>query len=312
MNTDSTTLTEKDVRDLEFGLSMNVDLVALSFVRTERDVTELVNRIRESGADVGVIAKIEKPEAVDDLEEILREADGLMVARGDLGIEMPLWKVPMTQKHIVRRCLAGSKPVITATQMLESMMHNPRPTRAEASDVANAVLDKTDAVMLSGETAAGKYPVRVIEVMDEIVRAAEGSEQFVEDAPLQNSPTEPNERVMAAISYTATRVAKEVGAVAIACLTHSGATARTIARHRPGIPVYAFTDNQRVVGRMGIVWGTEGIHIPFQMDTDAGVGQVHETLLSKGFARPGDRIVITAGMPLPTMGRTNMIHVSQL
>ncbi len=312
MNSGSTTLTEKDIRDLEFGLARKVDFVALSFVRTERDVTELVNRVRDSGADVGVIAKIEKPEAVDDLEEILREADGIMVARGDLGIEMPLSKVPIMQKHIVRRCLATAKPVITATQMLESMMHNPRPTRAEASDVANAVLDMTDAVMLSGETAAGKYPVRVVEVMDEIVRVAEGSDLSLEEAYSQHAPSDARERVMNAISFTATRVAREVGAVAIACLTHSGATARTVARYRPGIPVYAFTDNQRVVGRMGIVWGTEGIHIPFQVDTDAGVDQVHEILVARNLARPGDRIVITAGMPLPTMGRTNMIHVSQL
>ncbi|HEY5564484.1 MAG TPA: pyruvate kinase [Rhodothermia bacterium] len=312
MNSGSTTMTEKDIRDLEFGLAMKVDFVALSFVRTERDVTELVNRIRDSGSDVGVIAKIEKPEAVDDLEEILREADGIMVARGDLGIEMPLSKVPMMQKRIVRRCLASAKPVITATQMLESMMHNPRPTRAEASDVANAVLDGTDAVMLSGETAAGKHPVRVIEVMDEIVRAAESSDLMMQHAAQEHASPDEQEKVMAAISFTATRVATEVGAAAIACLTHSGATARSIARHRPDIPVYAFTDNPRVVGRMGIVWGTEGVHIPFQMDTDAGVGQVHEMLLSKGLARTGDRIVITAGMPLPTMGRTNMIHVSQL
>jgi len=312
MNAGSTTLTEKDIRDLEFGLAKRVDFVALSFVRTERDVTELVDRIRASGSDVGVIAKIEKPEAVDDLEEILGEADGIMVARGDLGIEMPLAQVPVTQKNIVRHSLASAKPVITATQMLESMMHNPRPTRAEASDVANAVLDRTDAVMLSGETAAGKYPVRVVEVMDEIVRAAESSGLISQDTIQNHAASDEKDRVTAAISFTATRVAREVGAVAIACLTHSGATARTIARHRPDIPVYAFTDNQRVVGRMGIVWGTEGIHIPFQMDTDAGVGQVHEQLLSRKLAQPGDQIVITAGMPLPTMGRTNMIHVSRL
>lgn len=312
MNTGSGSLTEKDIRDLEFGLSMDVDLVALSFVRTEHDVTALVNRIRDSGKDVGVIAKIEKPEAVDDLEDILREADGIMVARGDLGIEMPLSEVPVTQKYIVQRCLAAAKPVITATQMLESMMHNPRPTRAEASDVANAVFDSTDAVMLSGETAAGKYPVHVVDVMDEIVCAAETSELRSGQVSKQYPVLDASERVMTSISFTATRVAQEVGAVAIACLTHSGATARAIARHRPGIPVFAFTDNQRVVGRMGLVWGTEGIHIPFQMDTDAGVSSVHEILVSRQLANPGDRIVITAGMPLPTMGRTNMIHVSQL
>ncbi len=312
MQLNTSSLTKKDERDLEVGLEMGVDFVALSFVRSERDVADLVNRIRASGKQVGVIAKIEKPEAVDDLDEILIEADGIMVARGDLGIEMPLAQVPLTQKMIVNRCLQEAKPVITATHMLESMIQSPRPTRAEASDVANAVLDGTDAVMLSGETAVGKYPVRAVEVMDEIIRAAEEQYgRYHEPFSLQEGRDTPPQ-VTNAISHTATLLAESVGAAAIVCLTHSGATARSIARHRPSQPLYAFTDNARVVARLGLLWGTKGFHIPFQADTDAGVRQVHRVLLEGGLVSSGEKIVITAGIPLPRMGQTNMVHVSKL
>ncbi len=312
MQSNSSSLTEKDKRDLEFGLNLGVDFVALSFVRTERDVTELVSRVRASGKKVAVIAKIEKPEAVEDLDDILEEADGIMVARGDLGIEMPLAEVPMTQKHIVNRCLQEAKPVITATQMLESMTHSPRPTRAEASDVANAVLDGTDAVMLSGETAVGRYPVKVVELMDEIIKAAE-SEYSRYHEPFSRLGRPGDERqVTNAVSYAATQLAVNVDAAAIACLTHSGTTARGIASHRPICPVCALTDDERVVGQLALLWGTKAFHIPFQADTDAGVNQVREVLMKAGMASPGDRIVITAGMPLPRMGQTNMVHVAKL
>lgn len=306
-------LTEKDLADLEFGLAMNVDFIALSFVRTGRDVDALLERLRERDRKVGVIAKIEKPEAVERLEEILARVDGIMVARGDLGIEMPMQEVPVVQKRIIRRCLEAGKPVITATQMLESMVENPRPTRAEASDVANAVLDGSDALMLSGETAAGKYPIRTVEVMAEIIRTAEanrrtlGSWQVAPGASLGEEY-----RLTEAIAYTAVQLADEVGAVAIACLTHSGSTARAIARHRPDVPVYAFTDDQRAVGQLQLVWGTRGIGIPFQYHTDDGIGTVRRLLTERGIAQPGDRIVITAGLPLPAKGTTNMVHVSQL
>ena len=261
-STASSSLTAKDERDLEFGLANGVDLVALSFVRTERDVAELVQRVRASGKRVGVIAKIEKPEAVTDLDDILAEADAIMVARGDLGIEMPLAQVPLTQKRIVNRCLQLAKPVITATQMLESMTQNPRPTRAEASDVANAVLDGTDAVMLSGETAAGQHPVETVRVMDEIVRSAE-TEYGRYHQPFSVHEDRPDRLVTNAIAHTATQLAVNVDAKAIACLSHSGATARSIAAHRPSVPVFAFTDDARVVGQLAIVWGTKGFHIPF-------------------------------------------------
>lgn len=307
LRTNAPSLTKKDLEDLEFGLAMGVDLIALSFVRDESDVSNLVGRIRDSGKRVGVIAKIEKPEAVYNIDQILAEADGIMVARGDLGIEMPLQKVPGTQKEIIRKCRRAGKPVITATQMLESMIENPRPTRAEASDVANAVLDGTDAVMLSGETAVGKHPVRVVEVMSQIIQEAERSEiqvgLGVEDDWLPESLTE-------SVSFMACELAHQVDAKAIVCLTSSGTTARSISRHRPDMPVYAFTNHDKVVKQLAVQWGTKGFSIPFQRDTDRGVKTVHEVLKSRGLVESGDRIVVTAGMPLPTRGRTNMVHVS--
>jgi pyruvate kinase len=260
-----------------------------------------------------VVAKIEKPEAVSRLDEIMASANGIMVARGDLGIEMPLSQVPGTQKLIIRRCLESAKPVITATQMLESMIENARPTRAEASDVANAVLDGSDAVMLSGETAVGKYVVRVVEVMSRIIIEAEKHYDFSSVRPDQvQAHDEFRDVVTESVAFTAVRMAERTGARAIACLTATGTTARTIARHRPSVPVYAFTDDERVVRRLSLVWGTKGFAIPFQHDTDHGVRAVHEVLKREQLVEDGDNIVITAGMPLPSKGRTNMVHVSRI
>ena len=312
IHTSRPSMTEKDIRDLEFGLGNNVDFIALSFVRTGGDVDALLDRVRESGREVGIIAKIEKPEAVDHFEEILDRVDGIMIARGDLGIEMPMQQVPIVQKQIIRKCLAAAKPVITATQMLESMIENPRPTRAEASDVANAVLDGSDAVMLSGETAAGKYPVRTVEAMAEIIQTAEQNRRLLGGWQAASEADAGAGHITQAISYTAVQLAEEVGAVAIACLTHSGSTARAIARHRPAMPVIAFTDNQRVVGQLSLLWGTRGIGVPFQHHTDDGIGTVRRSLTEQGIAKPGDSIIITAGLPLPAKGTTNMVHVSQL
>jgi pyruvate kinase len=312
IHTSRPSMTDKDVRDLEFGLSNNVDFIALSFVRTGGDVEALLERVRESGREVGIVAKIEKPEAVDHFEEILDKVDGIMIARGDLGIEMPMQQVPIVQKQIIRKCLAAAKPVITATQMLESMIENPRPTRAEASDVANAVLDGSDAVMLSGETAAGKYPVRTVEAMAEIIQTAEKNRRMLGSWQVDAGKHQETGGVTQAISYTAVQIAEEVGAVAIACLTHSGSTARAIARHRPAMPVVAFTDSQRIVGQLALLWGTRGIGVPFQHHTDDGIGTVRRILTEQGIAKPGDAIIITAGLPLPAKGMTNMVHVSQL
>ena len=310
IRTTTPSLTEKDLRDLAFGLEMDVDLIALSFVRRRSDVEDLCRRIQAAGKKVGVISKVEKPEAVRDIHGIIAASDGVMVARGDLGIEMPMERVPSTQKMIIRKCLEAAKPVITATQMLESMIENPRPTRAEASDVANAVLDGSDAVMLSGETATGRHPCRVVEVMAQIIEEAERHYGAFTFEPNRDGRRE--EHVTESVSTVACELAEKVGAAGIACLTSSGATARSIARHRPSMPVYAFTDEERVVGQLGLLWGTKAFVIPFQRDTDRGVQMVHDRLHEGGLIASGDLLVITAGMPLPARGRTNMVHVSQV
>ena len=305
-------LTDKDIADLEFGLDHDVDLIALSFVRAGSDVEDLNRRVAAAGKSISVISKIEKPEAVDDFDAILAASSGIMVARGDLGIEIPMQEVPIVQKQLIRACLEASKPVITATQMLESMMSNPRPTRAEATDVANAVFDGSDAVMLSGETAAGKYPVETVRVMDEIVRSAEANRQALGGRQALAAVHDAEDPVTDAISYTAVKIAEETHAQAICCLTHSGSTARAIASNRPDVPIYAFTDDEGALGRIALTWGVEPIAIAFQEHTDDGVRAVHRTLLDRGDYEPGTRVVITAGLPLPAMGRTNMIHVTTL
>lgn len=310
IRTSRPSLTEKDLADLAFGLDHDVDFVALSFVRSAEDVNALRRRIIEHGKEVAVVAKIEKPEAVADFDPILARSDAVMVARGDLGIEIPMQEVPIVQKRLIRRCLERATPVITATQMLESMMENPRPTRAEASDVANAVLDGSDAVMLSGETAAGKYPIQSVQVMAEIICSVEGQRRRLGGQEAASEVHEPEARTTQAISFTAVRLAEEVEATALCCLTHSGNTARAIARHRPDVPIYAFTDDPRVVGRLALVWGTDGFVVPFQRHTDDGIRAVHEGLLTRGLVGRGERIVVTAGLPLPTKGLTNMVHVS--
>ncbi|MEM0962435.1 MAG: pyruvate kinase [Bacteroidota bacterium] len=305
-------LTDKDIADLEFGLDHDVDLIALSFVRAGSDVADLTRRIRAVDKDIAVISKIEKPEAVDDFASILDESSGIMVARGDLGIEIPMQDVPIVQKRLIRACLEASKPVITATQMLESMMENPRPTRAEATDVANAVFDGSDAVMLSGETAAGKYPIEAVRVMDEIVRSAEANRRGLGGRQAVVAVTDLDAPVTDAVSYTAVRLADETQAEAICCLTHSGSTARSISSHRPDVPIYAFTDDESALGRIALTWGVEPIAVAFQEHTDDGIRTVHRELLSRGAHREGTRVVVTAGLPLPAMGRTNMIHVTTL
>ncbi|MDX1439507.1 MAG: pyruvate kinase [Rubricoccaceae bacterium] len=312
IRTSSPSLTEKDLKDLEFGLSHDVDFVALSFVRSGDDVEALLERIEASGKNVGVIAKIEKPEAVTDFDAILSRSDAIMVARGDLGIEIPMQEVPVVQKQLIRKCLQAAKPCITATQMLDSMIENPRPTRAEASDVANAVLDGSDAVMLSGETASGKHPIRAVEVMDEIVRSVENQRRRLGGQEATNEPDQTDAQITQAISYTAVRLAEEVDAKALCCLTHSGATAKAIASHRPEVPIFAFTEDEKVASRMSLLWGTRGLLIQNQNYTDMAVKAVHAKLLEYDLAELGERIVVTAGLPLPAKGLTNMVHVGTL
>jgi len=313
IRTSTPSMTEKDLKDLEFGLEQDVDIVALSFVREASDVEDLKRRIDQAGKNVWVVSKIEKPEAVRNIDAILEATDGVMVARGDLGIEMAMEEVPSTQKRLIRQSMERARPVITATQMLESMVENPRPTRAEASDVANAVLDGSDAVMLSAETAVGNDPVRVVKAMSKIISRAESHwNTYRESLAMTPGRLERTESVTESVSFTACRLAEQVNAKAICCLTNSGTTARNIARHRPSMPIYAFTDNRRVVGELGVLWGTQAFYIPFQQDTDQGIARVHSVLHDHSLVESGGHVVITAGMPLPARGRTNMVHVSKL
>ncbi len=300
--------TEKDRKDLLFGCAAGVDLVALSFVRHEDDiepVREILNR--HDGPQPLIVAKIEKPQAVDRLKQILEHVDAVMVARGDLGVEMPVEEVPMIQKEIIRAAQMAAKPVITATQMLRSMVDNPRPTRAEASDVANAVLDGTDAVMLSEESAVGNYPVEAVEVLDRVTRAAEAKidprEHFREATP------ESIRGVSAAIARAACIVAFEVDAVAIVATTTSGGTARLLARYRPAPPIVGLTTSESVMRQLSLSRGV----IPALTDTFDGaddlIVQARRWCLEKKLAEPGDPIVVTAGLPIAETGTTNLIHV---
>ncbi len=299
-------MSEKDTEDLEFALRLGVDYIALSFVRSPDDV-KLVHRVMdEVGVRRPVIAKIEKPEAVDRLEEIVRAFDGIMVARGDLGVEMPLEQVPMVQKRLIQACRENAKPVIVATQMLESMIHHSRPTRAEASDVANAVLDGTDAVMLSGETSVGEYPVQAVATMSRIIVAAEAGRSRL--APLEHAP-----RTSAgAISKAAMDIGNAMGAKAYVAFTQSGDTARRLSRLHPNALILAFTPVETVQRQLALVWGTDAYLTWTVNTTDEMVRQVDSSLIQKQVCRVGDLVVVVAGTPPSTPGSTNTIRVHHL
>lgn len=305
-------MTEKDIADLEFGLDAGVDFVALSFVRSARDVQELVSRIRAKRCNAGVIAKIEKPEAVSVIDEIIEEADGIMVARGDLGIEIPSETVPLIQKKIIERCRMAGKPVITATQMLDSMIMNPRATRAESSDVANAVVDGTDAVMLSGETAAGKYPVEAVKTMAKIIRSVEESSSSIFYSLNYRKPDWKEKQIVESLAYSCVTIAENVDAKAISTITHSGNTAKRIAKFRPKVPIIAFTESQSVRRQLNLVWGVHSIRLDEIFDTDMSVKMMEEYMASHGLVNAGDRVIIATGIPLAQRGRTNMIKVSTI
>lgn len=305
-------ITEKDYADLEFGIKAGVDLVALSFVRKAEDVQELVSKIRAGGSNAGVIAKIEKPEALDVIDEIIEEVDGIMVARGDLGIEIPSERVPMVQKKIIDSCRRAGKPVITATQMLDSMIVNPRPTRAESSDVANAILDGTDAIMLSGETAAGKFPFEAVRVMDRICRSVEENSDELYHTLEFSQPEWIDKQIVESVSYTTTQLAQYVNAKAIAVITHSGNTAKRIAKYRPDVPVFAFTDSRTVRRQLNLVWGVHSVKLEKIKNTDESVEMMEDYLRKNGLLAKGQRLVIATGMPISERGRTNMVKVSTI
>jgi pyruvate kinase len=298
-------LTDKDRSDAQFALKQGVDYLALSFVRRATDVSELRAFLREHGGEVPIIAKIEKVEALEAFEEVLQEADGVMVARGDLGVEAPAEQVPLHQKRILRACIRAAKPSITATQMLQSMVDEPRPTRAEASDVANAVWDGSDAVMLSEETASGRFPVEAVEVMDRIVSMADGQLESETWMARAGSPTTASE----AIARATVEIADEVGAAAIISSTISGQTARLVARYRPRMPVLAATPKRTTCDRMALVWGVTPLLVPEYDTTDQMIGYTTQAALAAGLVRLYDRVVITAGIPSGGGGQTNMLKV---
>lgn len=305
-------LTEKDIKDLELAVKEDVDYVAMSFVRSANDIQEVISRVRAAGSQAGIIAKIEKPEAVKVIEEIIEEANGIMVARGDLGIEIASERVPMVQKNIIDRCRKAGKPVITATQMLDSMINNPRATRAESSDVANAVLDGTDAVMLSGETAAGEYPVEAIRAMDKICRSVEQNAAGIYNSLGYRKPEWKEKQVIESLAYSCVMLGENVEAKAISTITHSGSTARRIAKFRPRVPIVAFTESDKVRRQLGLVWGVRPVKIGEIFDTDKSVKLMEEYLKKHGMVDKDDRVIIATGMPIAKRGRTNMIKVSTI
>ncbi|WP_055482928.1 pyruvate kinase [Sphaerimonospora mesophila] len=297
-------LTEKDERDLRWALRTGFDLIALSFVRSPDDALLVKKIMDEEGVHLPLLAKIEKPQAVEHLEEIVDAFDGVMVARGDLGVELPLEQVPIVQRRIIELCREKAHPVIVATQMLDSMMNAPRPTRAEASDVAYAVMDGADAVMLSGETSVGNYPVDSVATMHRIAIAAE-STSLEATHTLDRLP----ETTGGAIARAAAEVGAIVKAKALVAFTMSGETARRLARYRSPIPLLALTSNPQVCGQLALTWGVETFEVPFVHHTDDMVRQVEASLLSLGRCEKGDKVVIVAGSPPGTHGSTNALRV---
>ena len=302
-------LTPKDIKDLKFGLKHGVDVIAMSFVRTADDVREAKRQIARAGSDTPVIAKLEKPQAIDNLEQILEVADGVMVARGDLGVEMPLEQVPVIQKKIIRRALEWRKPVITATQMLESMIQNPRPTRAEASDVANAVFDGTDAVMLSGETASGKYPLEAAAMMSRIVLATE--QQLQNGAASFRRREQRDLSISEAICESIAHIAEDLNMRAIAVYTASGTTARLISKYRPRAPIFAFAHVAAISNRLNLYWGVHPVAIEQKLSVEGMVRIADDTLLERGIVAKGDVIGVVAGTQVST-GSTNFIRLHRV
>jgi pyruvate kinase len=306
MNVSVPALSEKDIDDLEFALGLGVDLVALSFVRSPSDV-ELVHEVMDRvGRRVPVIAKLEKPEAIENLEAIVLAFDAIMVARGDLGVELPLEEVPLVQKRAIQMARENARPVIVATQMLESMIENSRPTRAEASDVANAVLDGADAVMLSGETSVGKFPVQAVATMNRICVAVESGSRSV--PPLDHLPRTRR----GVISYAARDIGERLSVKALVAFTQSGDTVRRLARLHSPLPLLAFTPIPAIRNQLAVSWGTETFIVDRVNNTDEMIDEVDRILIERGHMELGEVVVIVAGAPPATVGSTNFIHVHRI
>jgi pyruvate kinase len=301
---------ETDLEDLLFGIEQGVDFIALSFVRGAADVLAVKSFLRDKGVDTPLVAKIEKWEAWQNIDQIVAAADGLMVARGDLGVEIPLEKVPMVQKEVIRKCNRVGKPVITATQMLESMIDSPLPTRAEVTDIANSIIDGTDAIMLSGETAVGRYPVEAVKVMTRVALETEAALPYNKIIAEKGADLEP--ATDDAISYAACNAARQLGAAAIVAFTMSGSTARRVAKYRPGIPILAATPKPRQLRRLLLSWGV----YPYEVSEPATVHDLFvegvRLCVDAGIARKGDLIVITAGLPIAIPGTTNLLKVERV
>ncbi len=304
-------LSQKDLEDLKFALQNDVDWIGLSFVRNAQDVRELKALIERSGKHARVVAKIEKPEAVAQIDEIIQEADAVMVARGDLGVEMPLQEVPLIQKMIVSKCIAAAKPVIVATQMMESMITNVTPTRAEVTDVANAVLDGADAVMLSGETSVGKFPSEAVRIMSSIIKEAE---KFGGLYHREEIPTEMNEHrfITESICYSACRLAARVKAAAIITMSFSGFTGYRISSWRPNSNVFVFTSNKKILCQMSLVWGVRAFYYDKMVSTDQTIADLRFFLKKNGWLNEGDFVINIASMPISEQGMTNMIKLTKV
>jgi pyruvate kinase len=314
-------LTPKDIADLEFGLEQDVDYIALSFVRRASDITSAKDRIKAAGKNIPVVAKIEKPEALDDIPAILEAADVIMVARGDLGVEMAAENIPVVQKQLIEEANRAGVPVITATQMLDSMIRNPRPTRAEASDVANAIIDGTDAVMLSGETANGSFPIESVKMMVRIAEVTEATGRrgdiihpthLVNPIQIATSKMTPHYDTADAISAASLAIVNILNVSAIVAFTMSGGTARAVARLRPDVPILAFTPSETVYRRLNLVWGITPIMCEFTEHLDDLQAIVERNVLKYGYAALNDTLVMTGGHPIAVEGSTNFLKVFQV
>lgn len=301
-------LTEKDREDLEFALSNDVDWIGLSFVRSARDIIELKHIISNRQAKARVVAKIEKPEAIDDIDEIIKVTDALMVARGDLGVEVPYQNVPLIQKMLIRKGHQFAKPVIVATQMMESMITNVTPTRAEVNDVANAVLDGADAVMLSGETSVGKFPIEVIRTMVNIVEEMEKFDGIYHKDQL---PDKSQSRFISdSICFNACRLAQRVEADAIITMSFSGYTAYKIASQRPNAPIFVFTGNKQIITQLSLVWGVRAFYYDKKVSTDHTIADIKYLLTKEGLLKQGDLVINIASIPIEENGKSNMLKLS--
>jgi pyruvate kinase len=301
-------LTEKDIEDLDYALKLGVDWIGLSFVRTQKCITDLKARIAKKRSIAKVVAKIEKPEALENIDDIIEASDALMVARGDLGVEIPYQNVPLIQKMIISKSISKAKPVIVATQMMESMLNSLTPSRAEVNDVANAVLDGADAVMLSGETSVGQYPVQVVQTMANIIKEMEGHPSLYHKEEL---PPKGNPRFISdSICFNACRLAQRVEANAIITMTYSGYTAYKIASQRPESHIYVFTSNRKILTQLNLVWGVRAFFYNKRISTDHTIADIKYLMKEEGYLHSGDVVINVASIPLEDLGGTNMLKLS--